>query len=119
MISLDLSITQRIFIAALISGMLASYILFAFRNYIVGPTITIFSPQNGEKIDQSHITLRGKTSNITHLSLNGRQIYTDQEGNFIEQLLLPVGYTIIEIRAKDRFGRERVKTLHLTRITQN
>lgn len=112
---IDLSSTQKLFIGALLVGMVASYSLFAFRHYLIGPSITIFSPTNGEVVETSLVTLRGKTSNISRLTLNGRQIFTDEDGHFAEQLLLASGYTILEVSAKDRFDRVEKKTIHLTR----
>ena len=51
------------------------------------------------------ITVSGYAKNTTLLSLNGRTIFTDEEGNFSAPLLLHAGHTIIEVRAENRFGR--------------
>ena len=45
--------------------------------------------------------------------MNDRQMFTDEEGEFSEKLLLSYGYNIITVKAKDRFGRETKKTLEL------
>ena len=40
-----------------------------------------------------------------HITLNGRQIFTDKNGNFKEALVLENGYTVATLRAEDRYGR--------------
>jgi hypothetical protein len=55
----------------------------------------------------------GEAKNVSYLSLNGRQIFTDESGTFSEKLLLPYGYTIMTLKARDRFGRSRTYTLEL------
>ena len=93
--------------ATLITALLliATYIVFQARFLIIGPEITLKTEpavQQNERI----ITLEGQARNITHLWLNDRQIYTDEQGNFTEALVLENGYTITTLRAKDRYGRE-------------
>jgi hypothetical protein len=93
--------------ATLITALLliAAYIVFQARFLIIGPEITLKTEpavQQNERI----ITLEGQARNITHLWLNDRQIYTDEQGNFTEALVLENGYTITTLRAKDRYGRE-------------
>jgi hypothetical protein len=51
------------------------------------------------------VTLRGHARNITHITLNGRPIFTDQAGYFQEAMMLENGYTIATIAATDRYGR--------------
>lgn len=89
----------------LLVGLIAAYIIFQARFLITGPQIelTVEPPtQTNERV----ITLEGNTHNITHLWLNDRQIFTDESGDFKEELVLENGYTITTLRAKDRYGRE-------------
>jgi hypothetical protein len=94
-------------VVALITALLLiiAYIIFQARFLIIGPEITLHTEpavQQNERI----ITLSGQARNITHLWLNDRQIYTDEQGNFTEALVLENGYTITTLKAKDRYGRE-------------
>lgn len=98
-----------IFIAVLISG----YAIFQARNIILGPIIEIYFPKNGMSIEESLIEIKGKVKNISHISMNGNQIFTDSEGMFNEKLLLSYGYNIITIKVQDRFNREVEKKLEL------
>ena len=83
------------------------------REYLNGPVIEITSPRNGSTVTDSYVEIVGHAKNITFISLNDREITTDTDGNFKEPLLLPEGYTIMTLRARDRWKRERVETLEL------
>ncbi len=82
------------------------YGLLRAKEFIRGPNLSIASPQDGAEIHDTDLEIRGSAKNISNISLNGRQIFTNNEGEFKEHLLLPLGYTIIEVKASDRFGRE-------------
>ncbi len=71
------------------------------------------TPLNGASVEHSLINIEGVAKNISHISMNDRQMFTDEEGEFSEKLLLSYGYNIITVKAKDRFGRETKKTLEL------
>ncbi len=83
--------------------------LYKARDFLIGPKIVIESPKDGQVFTTSYVEISGQASNISLLYFNGRQIFTDQNGNFKENLLLAKGYNILQIEAKDKFNRE-VKT---------
>jgi len=101
----------RRFVIILSVVLLVSYGIFNARNLIFGPTIEIYSPAQNTETRENLITIKGKAKNITFLSLNSKPIFVDMEGLFEEKLLLSPGSNIIEIRAKDRFKNEVLKTL--------
>jgi hypothetical protein len=92
---------------------IVGYTLYQTRTYRRGPVLEVYSPQDGATLTDRLVTVRGHAANISYLELNDRQIFVNENGIFTEQLLLPVGYTILEVEAQDRFGRVRNKTLHL------
>jgi hypothetical protein len=92
-------------IGILIGTIFFSYVIFQARFLIQGPVITLTTEPPTEQTEQI-VTLEGTVKNITRLSLNGRQIFTDETGYFKEALLLENGYTIATIAATDRYGRE-------------
>lgn len=89
------------------------YAFFQARNIILGPVIKIQNPENGMSLDYSLIEIKGIAKNISLISMNDRQIFTDEQGEFSEKLLLSYGYNIITIKAEDRFGRKTKETLEL------
>jgi len=50
------------------------------------------------------IKVNGNAKNAINLTLNGREISVDQEGNFDETIALLSGYNVINIKARDKFG---------------
>lgn len=93
-----------ILIGLLVFTILVGYVGYQARFLLIGPQITLHDdpPLSTE---QRMITLTGDTANITHLRLNGRQIFTDQDGHFNELVALTPGANIITIEAEDRYGR--------------
>lgn len=103
--TLELRNVLKIVGIALLLTLIISYVIFQARFLITGPQINLTNEpetQHNERI----ITLTGSAHNITHLWLNDRPIFTDENGNFEEALILENGYTITTLRASDRYGRE-------------
>ncbi len=85
-------------------GLIFLYIQFQARNILLGPIISL--TESYETIQHERtIVLEGIAHNIVKLSLNGREIHTNEQGEFIQTLVLENGYTIMELTAQDRFGR--------------
>ena len=80
------------------------YVEFQARNFITGPTISLSGDYESVQYDRE-LTLRGKAENIVTLTLNGKEIHTDEQGNFEEVVFLEKGYSIVTLYAEDRFGR--------------
>lgn len=88
----------------LVLAVLIGYVGYQGRFLLVGPQIALLDapPLSTE---QNVVTFTGTTANITRLRLNGRQIFTDQNGHFDELVALTPGANIITIEAEDRYGR--------------
>lgn len=85
------------------------YVLYQARFLTEGPVITLLK-EPSTTLSTSTIELTGRAQNIVSLSMNGRTIYTTDEGVFSETLTLPIGYTIVTIEGVDRYGkRERIE----------
>ncbi len=84
--------------------LLTLYIVWQARFLIEGPMVTLTTEPARIQNDRV-VWLEGSVRNITNLTLNGRQIFTDPNGHFKEALVLENGYTIATIAATDRYGR--------------
>jgi len=100
----DAALITRTLGIILIVGLLLGYGVFQARFFLAGPVITLESPLATLQENQT-VLVAGTAKNITEISINGRQIHTDAEGLFEESLVLPSGYTIMTVHAKDRYGR--------------
>lgn len=107
----------RFFIGtSIIAILVASFAIFGLykaKDFLMGPEIIIKSPSNGQTVSSSYLEITGTTKNISSLRLNGNQIFTDEKGFFKQGLLLARGYSIIEISAQDKFGRNVEKKLEI------
>lgn len=92
---------------------LGIYAYLQSREYLRGPVLVIEEPLNGSMSTTSRVEVRGLAHNVSFLTLNGRRIFTDELGRFKESLLLPDGYSIMLLEAKDRFGHTETKKLEL------
>ena len=91
-------------------------VIFAYfkaHDLLLGVKITIDSPNNGETLNEPFIVIKGSAPGNTLLTLNGAKVLTDATGSFQKEMLLGLGYNIVEIRELDRFNREDRKTLEL------
>lgn len=103
--TLELSSILKVMAALAFLSVAVFYVFFQARFLITGPQIVLAHEPTIQHNDRV-LNLEGNANNITHLWLNDRQIFTDEEGNFAEALVLENGYTITTLRAKDRYGRE-------------
>jgi hypothetical protein len=86
--------------------------LFKAKNIIQGATLTLNTPVMSTSTP-SLAVFDGIATNTSFLSMNGRKIFTNEAGYFKEELLLSLGYNIIQIEAVDRFGKKETQTLEL------
>lgn len=102
-----------IFVILLLAGTVLGYGYYRARDFLNGPVVEITSPKNGQMLASALIDVQGFSKNISFLNLNGRKIFTDENGSWHEKLLASPGYNRIEVAAKDRFGRGVTKTLEV------
>lgn len=68
-----------------------------------------------KEINSPIITVKGKAKNAINITLNGREIYISKDGNFKEITVVPPGFSVIEIIAKDKLGKvsqKKFKIIH-------
>lgn len=91
-------------------GGISYYAYLRTRDIAEGPVVVIYTPADGHTNEEAILTVSGIARHIAYLSLNGRQIFTRQDGTFEEKLLLASGYTILSIVGRDKFDRETTIT---------
>lgn len=103
----------KISLIGLIVTAIAGYSFFQARNLIRGPQIFLATPAEGATLASPLVAVKGIAKNVSFITLNGRQIFVDNDGNFDEELLLSPGYNQWKIEAKDKFGRIVSKRIEL------
>lgn len=81
-----------------------AYAIFRSSDLIFGVKIKNVNIIDGAKFTDNILKISGNAKNATFIGLNGREISIDQGGNFSETIALLVGYNVINIKAKDKFG---------------
>ena len=93
--------------------LLTSYSIYQARSIILGPRIWIDIPQDGQTVESPLVTIEGRSRNIAWISLNDRQIFTDETGKWSEKLIVSEGLSIMTVEARDRFGHETEKSVQI------
>lgn len=75
-----------------------------------GPQVTIIAPAMHARVPQI-TTIVGFTTEATYLTINDQQVYPETSGHFEHTLVLPVGYTVVEVYTRNRHAQENV--IHL------
>jgi hypothetical protein len=99
---------HRIFFSTLVL-LLVGYGLFNSRFLLKGPEIAIAGVDpdtNSISTSSKDFSLTGVALHSSFITVNNRPILVDELGNFNEKLLLSNGVSIIDIYARDKFGKE-------------
>ena len=89
------------------------YAFFRSKDLLFGVQIKNVNIVDGSKATNNIMNITGVAKNATILTLNGREISVDQQGNFNETISLLSGYNVIDIKAQDKFGHSDEKNYKL------
>ncbi len=82
---------------------------------IMGPRITIETPTPWQEITDGWVEVSGTIKYVSSAKINGRTLILHTDNSFRETLAVVPGYTMIEIVAQDRFGKENSVSIPITR----
>ena len=57
--------------------------------------------------------VKGVASKATYITLNGREIFIDRDGNFSETIAVLPGFSIVTLDARDKFGKTAEKKFEI------
>ena len=104
----------QIIVISIIALFIFIYTAYEIQKVILGPKLVVLSPESGLLTSTSSLAeISGTAKNIINISLNDRKIFTDEQGNFNEKLLLSYGYNAFVIKASDKFGRNTEKIVEV------
>ena len=95
---------MRFLSVAVLAVLALVYVEFQARDILLGPTLSLEGTPQTMQHERS-VALTGKARNIVKLTLNGKEIFTNERGEFTHTLILENGYTIMSLFGEDRFGR--------------
>ncbi|MBI2108893.1 MAG: hypothetical protein HYT93_01775 [Parcubacteria group bacterium] len=101
----------KLVVATIVLLLILGYAYARVESFLRGPRIIVTSPQDGEAIPLSSYFITAEIERAAHITLNGRQVYTDESGELREEVFFAEGLNVFELAAKDRFGRITKKVL--------
>lgn len=110
---MDNSKKIRVWIIGTFFFFIAIYAFARSTDLIFGVKIKNVNLTNGTVFEEGSTKVTGNAENAVNLTLNGREISIDLEGNFEETIALLPGYNIVSIRAVDKFGYSDEKNYKL------
>jgi len=103
----------RIASATIVIVVIVAYAIWRSLNYARGPAITISEPVNGSSATTSTLTIKGHVDRVNNLVMNGSPISIDEQGNFIQSIIVFPGTNKITFVASDQFGRSESRELDI------
>lgn len=79
---------------------------FRLSYFIRAPELLIQEPGNRVVLPEPLVRIRGKTGKESRLTVNGREITIDAQGNFNEEFELTPGLNVLKITVENRFGKK-------------
>jgi len=90
------------------------YGIFRIYPFLLGPSITLYAPQNGDEVGASTFEVSGKVIRAKEIRLQGRPITIDTDGVFKETLVTHAPYTILVLEAEDAYGKKEQVELRVS-----
>ncbi|MEK7576899.1 MAG: hypothetical protein AAB482_04385 [Patescibacteria group bacterium] len=89
------------------------YISFRTSAIFIVPELIVGEPADGAAIHDESVKVRGTTESKARLTVNGYEAYSNEQGAF--ELLLPFqkGFHTIDVRVKNRIGKESRVVRHI------
>jgi len=100
-------IQRAVYLMAVVFLLLGGFLLYQYRSAFFDPMLSVTSPKEGA-ITSLQVTVQGKTEASATVMVDNVPVAVDDEGTFIKRVTLFPGKETIEVRSKNRFGRESV-----------
>jgi transcriptional regulator with XRE-family HTH domain len=94
-------------VVVLILSGVAVYLGREFRNFAGTPRLFVYEPSDQAVLDTNEVIVRGSTEKGVRVLINDEPALVDGAGEFVEKLLLQPGINTINVKALNRFGKEK------------
>lgn len=101
----------KLFFITISVVIIIGYAFWRSLNYTKGPSLIISFPPNNSATSSRTLIIYGQAERVNNVSLNGRSITIDENGNFSEYMALFPGVNIFSLSASDQFQRQVKKEL--------
>lgn len=101
--------------AVIVVLLIVAYALWRSLNYARGPAIILTEPQDFTSVTSTTTHVVGRVERANNITLNGRAITIDEQGNFDETIVVFPGTNILTLEAKDQFERKITTQIRVNR----
>ncbi len=100
-----------ILVGVLVAGFLG-LVIYNVKDMVFGTPFTVHTSADGSTIPDSYVPISGTAAHAKQISINGRTVGIDPQGNFSDGVILSPGYNIVEVDEINQFGREKKDIYH-------
>lgn len=94
-------------LGALLFLIVVGYVIYQYSSLIFGPPLSVYSPYNGEAIQNNIVQVAGKTDPYSTITVNSEEVLVSENGTFKKSIYIFSGDRKVEVVAKNRFGKEK------------
>lgn len=99
--------------ATVVVAVLIGYLGIQVKHTVEPPALTLVSPQDGMISEEPRIMVQGATDKEVRISINGKDVVGDEEGQFEQVLELGPGLNTIVVTAETKHGKRSSETRHV------
>ena len=99
-------------ISVIVFGFLG-YIAFQVANILEPPQLVIHAPENGLVTDNGAIHIQGQTNPEVRVTVNGKEIMNNDQGEFEETIDLSPGVNELLVAAEKKHGKTTIETRYV------
>lgn len=103
-------LTLKIALGSVLCFSVIAVVWYNLRDVILGTPLSVATASDGATLDTPFLPITGTARHARELSINGRAVTIDRQGHFNDEVVLSPGYNIVEVAAKDQFGKVKRKT---------
>jgi len=108
-----------VFSSILFLILIFAYLWYQYNVFIGPPTLVLLEPQQDLEVLSPEIKIKGNTDSDVNLTINGQDVYVNQDGLFDSTVNLTAGINAVEIHVKNRRGEETTIVRRIFYKTEN
>lgn len=109
-------IIKKVTLATILIGALGlaflGLVMNNIKDMVFGAPLTVHTIADGTSVTNSYVAISGSAHHAQSITINGRPVGVDKQGNFSDGVLLAAGYNIVQVAETDRFGKRKDYTYH-------
>ena len=100
-------IQRAVYLLVAVFLLLGGFLFYQYRSAFIDPALNVTSPKEGA-VTSLQVMVQGKTDPSAAVMVNNSPAAVGENGEFSKRVTLFPGRETIEVRSKNRFGREAV-----------